>query len=273
MAAKPEFEILPNRGQYYLLDKSEGSRVSHVIFQCPTKEGKGVLVSPTVHGNLIAGPNSEEVLNPEDTATTSPGLLSVMKTAQKSVPSVNFRESIRNFSGLRAVANRDDFIIAEAKTAKGVIDLAGIKSPGLSAAPAIAKMAVELLQESGLTLNQKESYCDTRKRIRFHELSIEEKNALILKNPAYGRVICRCETITEGEIVDALHSPIPPHSLDGIKRRCNAGMGRCQGGFCGPRVLEIISRELKIPSNEILQDKIGSIIITGETKMGGLSNV
>lgn len=273
MIAEPEFKITPIRGQYYLLDKSEGTRVNHVIFQCPTKKGKGVLVAPTVHGNLIAGPDSEDVPDRENTATTSYGLSHVMNAARKSIASINFRESVRNFSGVRAASDHPDFILAESKTAKGFYDIAGIKSPGLSAAPAIAKMAAGLLQEAGLALKEKEDYCKKRKKIRFNDLPIEEKNRLIIKNPAYGRVICRCETVTEGEIINALHSPIIPHSIDGVKRRCNAGMGRCQGGFCGPRVLEIMSRELKLPPEKIVQDKEESIVIIGETKAGGLTNV
>lgn len=271
MAAQPSFSIQPNRGEYYLLDKAEGTRVSHVIFQCPTKEGKGVLVAPTVHGNLLAGPNAQDVIG-EDLANTGAGLAFVAQAAKKSVPSVNFRESIRNFAGVRALTQVDDFIIGAVPDAPGWIDLAGIKSPGLSAAPAIAKLAVELLESCGLTLTQNPDAVDTREKIRLKELSPAEKAALITKNPAYGRVICRCETITEGEILDAIHSPIPPSSVDGVKRRCNAGMGRCQGGFCGPRVVELLSRELGIPPTQILQDRAGTVILTGEIR-GGKADV
>lgn len=272
LAAKPEFEIHPNRGEYYLLDKTEGNRVSRVIFQCPTAVGKGILVAPTVHGNLIVGPNAEDVAG-ENVATTSAGLDYVARMAKKSVPQVNLRESIRNFAGVRAVADIDDFIIGESKTAPRFINLAGIKSPGLSAAPAIAKMALDLLVRLDLTLEKKDCFIDTRRRVRFKELSAKEKAELVAENPAYGRVICRCETITEGEILDALHSPIPPCSIDGVKRRCNAGMGRCQGGFCGPRVLEILRRELHMSPESILQDKEGTYIIVGETKTGGTCHV
>ena len=267
LALPQSFKILPDRGQYYLLDKSEGQRVSHVIFQCPTKVGKGVLVSPTVHGNLIVGPNAEEIPDGEDTATTGSGLEFVKKMAMRSVPSVNFRDSIRNFAGVRAVSDQEDFILGRA--ADGFYDLAGIKSPGLTAAPASAKYIVELARQDGLELTEKAGFIDSRRRIRFNELPVEEKNAFIEKDPRYGRVICRCETVTEGEIVAALHTPIPPCSVDGVKRRVNAGMGRCQGGFCGPRVLEIIAREKGIAPTEVLQDKAGSHILVGETKTGG----
>ena len=193
----------------------------------------------------------------------------MLNASLKSVPGINFRENIRNFAGIRAYIDREDFLIAESKTAKNFINLAGIKSPGLSAAPAIAKMAVDILRDLGLSATEKEGFVDTREKINFKDLPQEEKAAVIAKDARYGRVICRCETITEGEIVACLHSPIPPKTIDGVKRRCNAGMGRCQGGFCGPRVQEIISRELHIPYSEIEMDKTGSYIITGETKVGG----
>jgi glycerol-3-phosphate dehydrogenase len=243
-----------------------------VIFQCPTKFGKGILVAPTVHGNLIVGPSNDPSDDADDVRTTSNGLLNVAKQAGKSVPSLNLRESIRNFAGLRAQSDKDDFIIAEADDAPGFIDLAGIKSPGLTAAPAIAKMAVELLQGCGLAAAEKPEFIDRRKHIRFKELPVDKKIELVREKPAYGRVICRCETITEGEILDAIDSPVPPCSVDGIKRRCNAGMGRCQGGFCGPRVVELLSRELDISPLDVLQDKNGTNILTGETK-GGSRNV
>lgn len=266
MVAPPSFHIQPTRGQYYLLDKSEGSRVNCVIFQCPTKLGKGILVSPTVHGNLIVGPDAE-LVDGDDTSTTTAALEQVAELGRKSVPSVDLRASIRNFAGVRANSDRGDFVIEEA--APGFIDLAGIKSPGLSSAPAIALEAVELLKGTGLELREDPDFVDGRRRPRFKELSEAEKRALIAKDPAYGRVICRCETVTEGEILEAVRAPIPPVSVDGVKRRCSAGMGRCQGGFCGPRVLEILSRELHRDPTEILKDKAGTVILTGQTKQGG----
>lgn len=267
MVAEPTFTIQPARGQYYLLDKSEGKRVNSVIFQCPSAVGKGVLVAPTVHGNCIVGPSAEPSAC-DDTATDSKGLALVSAAARKSVPNVDLRASIRNFAGVRAASNRPDFIIEFA--APGFLDLAGIKSPGLSAAPAIGEEALKLLQEQGLGAKANPTFCNERRRIRFKELSAEEKNALIAKEPAYGRVICRCETVTEGEILAALHTPIPPVSVDGVKRRCNAGMGRCQGGFCGPRVVELLSKHLGIPATQILQEKAGSRILVGTTKKEAL---
>ncbi len=263
MAAPHEFDVKPSRGEYYILDKSEGGRVNTVVFQCPSERGKGVLVAPTVHGNLIVGPNAEPAPR-HDTATTASGLDFVKETAKLSVPGIDFSQSIRNFSGVRANSGRDDFIIG--MKAPGFLDLAAICSPGLTSAAAIGEYAVELLGREGLALEKKDVFLYGRKRTRFKELSDVERAALIARDPAYGRVVCRCETVTEGEILEAFRSPIPPRSVDGVKRRVNAGMGRCQGGFCGPRVVEILSRMLGIPQDEVVQDRTGSRILVGETK-------
>ena len=272
MIAEPEFTIHPNKGEYFLMDKQEGGRVHSVIFQCPTKVGKGVLVSPTEHGNLIVGPNAVDVVG-NDTSTDINNLEIVMQSARKSVPLVNARANIRNFAGVRAVADVDDFIIRFAKGTERFLDVAGIKSPGLTAAPAIGKMAVQLLAEKGLDLTPNPEFKDGRKIIRFRDLSVQEKMQLIEQDPAYGRIICRCENITEGEIIAALNSPITPVSIDAIKRRTNAGMGRCQGGFCGPRVLELISKTLNIDPCDVLQDTAGTNVLTCETKKRGNTNV
>lgn len=231
-----------------------------------------MLISPTVHGNLVVGPNSEAVAKNDldsgrDTGNTISGLKTVADLARKSLPDLNLRQSIRNFSGVRANNSAGDFILQAA--APGFIDLAGIKSPGLTSAPAIAVYGIELLEQSAnKRFPKKEHYIDSREKIVFDELSLEEKNKVISSNNSYGRVICRCESITEGEIRAAANSPIPPVSLDGIKRRCNAGMGRCQGGFCGPRVVEILAEELHKTPLDILQDREGSNILVGTTKGG-----
>jgi len=265
LVAPPAFKILPNRGEYYLMDKTEGNLVTRVIFQCPTEKGKGVLVSPTARGNLIVGPNAVDGKK-DYTGVTRSGLDYVEEYAKKSVPSLDLRASIRNFAGVRANNDQNDFIIREAENAKGFIDLAGIKSPGLTSAPAIGERCVELLDKAGLKLEAKKVFIDTRKRIKFTDLSVAEKQELVKKNPLYGRVICRCETITEGEIIDALRAPIPPVSVDGIKRRCGTGMGRCQGGFCGPRVMEILMNEAHISYRDLVMDKTGSYMLEGVTK-------
>ncbi|MBR7010803.1 MAG: NAD(P)/FAD-dependent oxidoreductase [Oscillospiraceae bacterium] len=267
MAGDRSFTVRPAKGEYFLLDKSEGHRVEHVIFQCPSKLGKGVLVTPTVHGNLLVGPNASPA-GPEDTANSAEGLAFVRSSALRSVPGINFRDNIRNFAGVRANTDRDDFIIEESAAAPGFIQAAGIKSPGLSAAPAIGPEVLALLERAGLEARKKDGVIDSRKRIRFHELTDAEKNEMIRKDPRWGRVICRCETVTEGEIAASLHTPIPPVSVNGVKRRVGAGMGRCQGGFCGPRVQEIIARELGLDPTQVLMDWEGTWVLCGETKGG-----
>ena len=271
LAAPHSFDIRPSRGEYFLLDKSEGRRVNHVVFQCPRKEGKGVLVAPTVHGNLIVGPNAEPA-GRHDLATTAAGLEFVRDTARKSVPSIDFSQSIRNFAGIRAHArDREDFILELA--APGFVDLAGVCSPGLSAAPAIGGYAAKLLAEGGLALNPKDYFVCERHRTRFKALTPEQRQALVDKNPAFGRVICRCETVTEGEILEAIHtSPIPPRSVDAVKRRVGAGMGRCQGGFCAPRVVDLLARALNISPKDVMQDRSGTWLLDRETK-GGCGHV
>jgi len=267
MVAAPSFTILPGKGEYCLMDKSEGALVSRVIFQCPGAAGKGVLVAPTVHGNLSLGPGSVAADGPDDAATTAGGLEYVMDSARKSVPGIDPRAVIRNFSGNRARSDRKDFIIEEARP--GFIDLAGIKSPGLSAAPAIAKMAARMLEGGGLMLTEKRGFVDSRKRVRFKALAHGERAELVGRDPAYGRVVCRCETVTEGEIRDALAAPVPPRSIDAVKRRCGAGMGRCQGGFCGPHVLDMLAKHYGCDPTQVSQDTAGAFVLLSETKRGG----
>ncbi|MCI9444570.1 MAG: NAD(P)/FAD-dependent oxidoreductase [Oscillospiraceae bacterium] len=264
LIAPPAFAIRPVKGEYYLLDKSEGRRVGRVIFQCPSHLGKGVLVSPTVHGNLIVGPTSEPS-GMEDVSVTAKGLETVRRLAARSVPGVRFRENIRSFAGVRANSDQGDFIIGESAV-PGFFDVAGICSPGLSAAPAIARYLTGLMAERGLALEEKPDYDGSQRRVRFHELDDGARNALIARDPRYGRVVCRCETVTEGEIIASLQAPIPPLSVNGVKRRVGAGMGRCQGGFCGPRVQEIMARALGLAPAQIPLEGPESYILTGETK-------
>ena len=254
MVAEPVFRTVHSKGEYYIFDKEEGTRVGAVIFQCPSKVGKGVLVAPTVEGNLILGPNAVDC-DGDDLSVTAEGLEFIRKAASN---------AIRNFTGVRANTDKSDFIIGVA--AEDFIDLAGIKSPGLSSAPAIADEALKLLEGEGLKLNEKAEYVDSRKKVRFRDLNREEREELIKSNPSYGKVVCRCETVTEGEILDAIHSPIPARTLDGVKRRCSSGMGRCQGGFCGPRIVELLAREYGVSEADIEKDKTGSYILCGETK-------
>ncbi|AQM59756.1 NAD(P)/FAD-dependent oxidoreductase [Clostridium baratii] len=266
LIAKESFKIIPRKGEYFVMDKTQGKLVNSTIFQCPSKLGKGILVTPTVHGNLLVGPDAQDIDDKEDKSTAAERLDYIRETSKRTTNKVNFRESIRNFAGLRATPDRGDFIVEEAEDVKNFIDVAGIKSPGLSSAPAIAEDVVKILNGCGLELKENKSFNPNREEIVFMELSAEEKAEVIKKDPRYGKIICRCESITEGEIVNAIHRSFGSITLDGVKRRCRPGMGRCQGGFCGPKVQEIIARELNIPMEDIYQEKDGSYILVGKTK-------
>lgn len=266
--ADKSFTILPARGEYYLLDKDQGNLVHHVIFQTPSELGKGVLVSQTVHGNLIVGPDADyEHSAKDDVGNTSASLAYVRKMAVLSVPSINFGSNIRNFAGVRAtIKGYDDFLIEESKLVPGFINFAGIKSPGLSCGPALGVEAIRILKGMGVKLNKKDHYDVVRLPSFFKELPEEEKEKIIAKDPRYARVICRCETITEGEIIHAMHEVIPGKTIDAIKRRTNAGMGRCQGGFCGPKIFDLLQHELGLKWNEVYQDREGSQVVVAKTK-------
>ena len=266
MICKESFKITPRKGEYYVMDKSQGNLVSHTVFPCPSKLGKGILVTPTIHGNLLVGPNAVDGDDKESLNTTGDGLANIKKSAMHTTEKINFRDCIRTFAGLRAVPDTGDFIVGEDKEIKGFVDVAGIKSPGLSSAPAIAEDVVNILKDAGLPLDRNLNFNGKREQVYFMELSKEEKAELIKKDSRYGRIICRCESITEGEIIDAINRSFGKVSIDGVKRRCRPGMGRCQGGFCGPRVQEIISRELNINMEDIVQEKSNSVILYGKTK-------
>ena len=264
---RPLFEIKPTRGEYFLLDKGTGSLANHVLFPCPTTLGKGVLVAPTAHGNLIIGPNSEPVASREATATTAEGLKYVREQAAKLKKGLPFHEVITSFSGLRAKTVHGDFIIEESTETAGFINVAGIDSPGLAAAPAIAAYVVELLQNRLDNLSLKSNFTGrARNYTPFMSLDAETRKTMIAEDPRYGRIVCRCENITEGEIVRAIQGPVGARTVDGIKKRTRPGGGRCQGGFCGPRVMQILANELGKNLPEINKDNPGSYILSGTTK-------
>ena len=268
MVSAKKIHITPRRGDYYLLDKAAGQVAHATLFQLPGKFGKGVLVSPTVHGNTIVGPTAIDIEDKDSTATTREGLDQVAQKAAISVPGIPLRQTITSFAGLRAHEDGGEFIIGEVSDAPGFFDCAGIESPGLSSSPAIGEMVADLLKEK-LHLSPRPDFVSQRKGIvNPFALPLEERQALIRENPAYGRVICRCETVTEGEIVDAVTRPLGARSLDGVKRRTRAGMGRCQGGFCGPRVMEIIARETGMDLSEITKCGGESRMVVGKTKEG-----
>ncbi len=265
MVGDNSFSIHPRRGEYVLLDKECGGLVSHTIFRTPTKMGKGILVTPTVDGNLLTGPTSVDMQDKEDKATTAEGLSRVMTEAQENVRGIPFGKSITSFCGLRAVGSTGDFIIN--RFGEGFFNVAGIESPGLSSAPAIAEYVLELLRQAGVKLEPKPGYNPRRPAMHaFREASAEEKNRIIRENPAYGRVICRCETVTEGEILAAIRTNPRPRDLDGVKRRTRAQMGRCQGGFCSPYIVGLLAEELHIPYEAVTKSGGKSVINVGRTK-------
>lgn len=266
MVSEKKINIVPRRGDYCLLDKSAGKHVSHTIFPLPGKFGKGILVSPTIHGNLILGPTAIDIENKEGTNTTRDGLDQVIEKAGEYVKDLPLRSVITSFAGLRAHEGNHEFIIGEVEGAKGFVDCAGIESPGLTSSPAIGKMVAGIIKDI-LDLEEKDDFIATRKGIlKPDTLSKEERDKLIKEKPAYGKIICRCEMITEGEIIDAIKRPLGAKSLDGVKRRTRAGMGRCQAGFCSPRVMEILARECGMNMLEITKSGGKSVIAVGTNK-------
>lgn len=264
VVSEKKIHITPRKGEYCLLDKTAGTHVSHTVFALPGKSGKGVLVTPTVHGNLLIGPTATDIENKEGVNTTCGGLAEVLAKSANSVRNIPTRQIITSFAGLRAHEDGDDFIIGE--TEKDFIDCAGIESPGLSSAPAIGEMVADIFEKK-YDLKEKENFISTRRGIAdLNTMTLEERNEYIRKNPAYGNIICRCEMVSEGEIIDAIKRPVGARSLDGVKRRTRAGMGRCQAGFCSPRTMEILARELKVPVETITKSGGGSKIIEGVNK-------
>lgn len=266
MVSARKLSITPRRGEYQLLDKKAGDLVSHTIFQLPGAMGKGVLVTPTVHGNLMVGPTAENLTDREAVNTTANGLNEVMEKGRRSVPSLPAKLTITSFAGLRASEADRDFVLGEPKDAPGFFNCAGIDSPGLSAAPAIGVYLAKLVADK-LGAEPKPDFHGTRQSIpHMASASPEEQKALIAKDPAYGNVICRCETVTEGEIVNAIRRPLGARSLDGVKRRVRAGMGRCQGGFCTPRVMEILERERHLNPLAVSKHGSGSELLAEATR-------
>ena len=265
MIGDESFTITPRRGEYILMDKELKGLVTHTIFRTPSKMGKGILVTPTVDNNILVGPTSVNIEDKENKNTTQEGFDMIMNQARVNIPSLNFRHSITSFTGLRAVGSTGDFIINMPQ--KGFVNVAGIESPGLSAAPAIALYVKDLLLNNGYELIEKENYISTRKSMSyFAEASIEEKNEIIKKDKSFGKIICRCETVTEGEILEAIRTNPKPTDLDGIKRRTRAQMGRCQGGFCMPYIVELLAREMNVDITEITKFGKGSEINFSKTK-------
>ena len=251
MVCEPSFGITARKGEYMLLDKRCRPYADRTVFQLPTKMGKGILVSPTVHGNLLVGPTADDTEDKEDTSTTRDGLSAVREKSALSVKDIPYNQVITSFSGLRATGDTGDFIIREDEKIKGFIDAAGIESPGLSSAPAIALYIRDIAAEM-IPLEEKHDFISTRKGIvRLSELSDEERAERIRQRPDYGQIICRCEQISKGEIADSINRPLGAKTLDGVKRRVRAGMGRCQGGFCSPGIIAMLAEDQGISYGEV----------------------
>ncbi|AFA48555.1 NAD(P)/FAD-dependent oxidoreductase [Acetobacterium woodii] len=264
-----EYQIKPRHGDLLVFDKDMKNKPQTVMFPCPGPDTKGIACIPTVHGNTIVGSTATMMDDKESVCNYGPGIQILIDGVHRLLPDLEANQVIRTFAGLRPVVinHNNDFFIAESQTVKGFIHAAGIQSPGIASAPAIAETVRDLLDNAGLKINPKPNYQPYReKQIRFAELSLEEQDQLIRDNPAYGRIVCRCETVTEGEIIDAIHGNIPARTLDAIKRRTRAGMGRCQSGFCQYKIIALLSRELKIPLDDVCLEDRGSELLWGKVK-------
>ena len=267
MVGKNDYYVNPRKGQFYILDKNTSCKVNHIVLPIPTKLTKGKLMTPTMHGNMLVGPTAEDLTDKYDKSTNSEGLASIKADVQKLIPGVVLADTITQYSGLRPNRNPEGLSIDTYDDVKHYINLSGVRSTGLTNSVSIGTYVANLLRDMGLNMVWNENFIEKRKGIvKFNELSHEEQQKLIENNPLYGNIVCRCETITEGEIVDAIHSPIPATSVDAIKRRLRAGMGRCQGGFCGPKVIEILARELNVTQSDICKNNSKSYMVCGKVK-------
>ncbi|MBO5286109.1 MAG: NAD(P)/FAD-dependent oxidoreductase [Clostridia bacterium] len=267
MVGKDEYKVVARKGQFYILDKNTSCKVERIVLPIPTKITKGKLMCPTIHGNMLVGPTAEDQESKVDKSTTADGLDSIAKDVKNLVPNVNLRDTITQYCGLRPNRNPEGLHFDMYDDLFGYVNLSGVCSTGLTLSVAMGKYVVQQLLFSGANFILKENFISTRKGIvKFSEQSLSVQEELIKQNPLYGNIICRCETITEAEILDAIHRPLGAKSVDAIKRRVRAGMGRCQGGFCGPKVIEILARELNIKPEEVNKNNLGSHMVTGRTR-------
>lgn len=267
MVGKAGYKVVARRGQFYILDKNTSCKVNHIVLPIPTKITKGKLMCPTIHGNMLVGPTAEDLDNKTDKSVTADGLESIVKDVQRLIPNVDIRDTITQYSGLRPNRNPEGLHVDMYDDLEGYVNLSGVRSTGLTLSVSMGVYVAQLLKEHGCGLVYKENFKKTRKGIRiFHEMTACEQEEIIKENPEYGNIICRCETITEGEILDAIHRPLGARSMDAVKRRVRAGMGRCQGGFCGPKVIEILSKELNIPVEEVNKNVSGSYMVSGKMR-------
>lgn len=262
-----EFTVHPRKGQFFILDKNTDCKVSHIIMPVPTPHTRGKLMLPTAHGNMLVGPTAEDITDKSDTKVTAEGFQDIERDIRKLVPGVNLNDAITEFSGLRPTKEPEGYRIGFSKKVKGYFEISGVRSDGIGTSLGIGKYVRMLFEDKGVLQERKRKYIRKRKAIqRFSEATREQKEELVRQDPLYGRVICRCETVTEAEIIQAIHRKPGATTVDGIKRRLRAGMGRCQGGFCSPKVIEILSRELEVDSTKILKNNLGSYMISGHSR-------
>ncbi len=267
MVGKADYFVNARKGQFFILDKNTSCKVNRIVLPIPTKVTKGKLMCPTIHGNMLVGPTAEDIQDKTDKSTNVEGLNSIDVEVRRLVPNVNLRDTITQYSGLRPNRNPEGLNVDTYDDVKGYVNLSGVRSTGLTCSVSLGKYVAQKLLEMGMPCEFNSNFDPKRKGIvRFTHLTHEEQDEMIKRNPLYGNIVCRCETVTEGEIVEAIHRPIPARSVDAIKRRLRAGMGRCQGGFCGPKVIEIIARELGIPTTEVTKNNPGSYMVVGKVR-------
>lgn len=273
---RPDFVIKPKKGEYFVFDRADIT-IDNVLFPVPSEKGKGILVTTTLHENTIIGPNSNFIEDKEDTSITKEGMEEIWEGALKLIPSLSQKHIIASFAGLRPTGNgpcktpgvvyNNDYIIEIPEEVQGLVNLGGIESPGLTSSPAIAQEVIDLLKDAGEEFRVKKDWDPIRpSRSRFRNMSHKDRKLLVEMDPRFGRVICRCENVTEGEIIAEIHAPIPALTYDALKRRTWLGTGRCQGGFDMPRVVKILADELGVSPLEITKRGKGSELLFRPTK-------
>lgn len=264
-----DFVVKPRKGQFFILDKNTSCKTSHIVYPIPTPETRGKLLLQTIHGNMLLGPTAEDLEDKEDHSVTAEELEGIIRDCKRLVPNIRVEDAITQYCGLRPNRIPAGFHIGFGKKTKGYFGITGIRSTGVSTCLGIAKYVVKMFQEEGVKLERNFNFNPVRKGIeRYSEASPERKAQLIEQDPRYGRIICRCETVTEAEIIQAIHRPVGATTVDGVKRRLRAGMGRCQGGFCGPKVIKLLAREWNVPAEKIEKNLPGSYMVTGEIRGG-----
>ncbi len=265
MVGKMDYKVNPRKGQFFILDRNTSCRVNHIVLPIPTKITKGKLMCPTIHGNMLIGPTAEDLQDKTDHGTTAEGLAGIIDDVKKLIPGIRPGDAITQYSGLRPNKVPEGLSVDVYDDVRNYVNISGVRSTGLTASAALGKYAVRKLMEIGMAAEPNPKFDPVRRGIRlFREMSAGERDEALCANPLYGRIICRCETVTEAEIVQAIHGAIPARSVDAVKRRLRAGMGRCQGGFCGPKIVEILARELDVEAEDITKNQHGSYMVTGK---------